>query len=369
MNGFLKDGIKEMTSRTDPSWFECVGNLHIHSSYSDGAGTLIEIVSAAKGAGLDFIVINDHNYMTDDLHLEEEGIYDGVRVLRGLEIGGRHHHYLAFDLKEMIGGNNLPPQEAIDKVNAQGGFGFMAHPFEKGMPFVEKSVAYTWNDLTVRGYSGICLWNFMSRWKERIKTPLHGLYCLLFKTESLKGPSRKTLSFWDETTRTRRVAAIGGSDAHGAAFRWGMLKFVPVSYAFLLNSINVHLLLKTSLPSGFSEAKRSIYEALREGRLFVAHDGLSAARGFRFECRLDDGACLAMGQERTFERGRCLIDSPMESEIRLLRNGKEVRRRRGRNLEFRLDEPGVYRVEVYRRLFAFGWRPWIFSNPIYLRET
>jgi hypothetical protein len=32
-----------------------------------------------------------------------------------------------------------------------------------------------------------------------------------------------------------------------------------------------------------------------------------------------------------------------------------------------VKEKGVYRVEVFRRLAFFGWRPWIFTNPIYLR--
>ena len=88
--------------------------------------------------------------------------------------------------------SNLGPQAVIDRVNDLGGFGFLAHPFEKGMPFVEKSVAYTWNDLSVEGFAGICIWNFSSRWKERVKTVLHALYFLLFKSRTLKGPSSKT---------------------------------------------------------------------------------------------------------------------------------------------------------------------------------
>ena len=34
---------------------------------------------------------------------------------------------------------------------------------------------------------------------------------------------------------------------------------------------------------------------------------------------------------------------------------------------YRVTEKGVYRIEVYRRVFLFGIRPWIFSNPIFLR--
>ena len=56
-------------------YFECVGNLHIHSLFSDGAGTVPEIARSAKKANLDFIILNDHDHMTDFVHLEGEGFY------------------------------------------------------------------------------------------------------------------------------------------------------------------------------------------------------------------------------------------------------------------------------------------------------
>lgn len=347
--------------------FEYVGNLHIHSRYSDGAGSVSEIARSAKKAGLDFIILNDHDHMTDSLHLEDEGIYDGVHVLMGLEIGRRYHHYLTFGLPEMVRGDGLRPQGVIDLVNRKGGIGFLAHPFEKGMPFRENSIAYTWNDLSVTDFTGICIWNFSSRWKERVKGPLHGLFFLLFKAWTLKGPSRKTLSFWDRQCRQRRVVAIGGSDSHGASFRWGRLQFVPLSYDDTLNSINVHLLLKKPLSKDFSEAKNQIYGALREGRLFIAHENLKPATGFRFFYMEDEGARLNMGEAAPFRRGNLFVESPARGEIRLMKDGAILRKWKGNRTSFRVEEKGVYRVAVYRRIPFFGLRPWIFSNPIYLR--
>ena len=103
-------------------------------------------------------------------------------------------------MKERTAQHNLSAQEIIDTVNEQGGFGFLAHPFEKGMPFSEKSVAYTWNDLSVTDYTGVCIWNFTSRWKERVKSLFHGFFFLGFKTQMLKGPSRK---LWHKFQRFR----------------------------------------------------------------------------------------------------------------------------------------------------------------------
>ncbi|MBN2031783.1 MAG: PHP domain-containing protein [Deltaproteobacteria bacterium] len=347
--------------------YEYVGNLHIHSLHSDGGATTEEIARKAAATGLDFICLNDHAHMADALHLDEEGYYGKLLVMVGLEIGVRYHHYLAYDIHDKPSRHNLNAQETIDWVNSRGGFGFMAHPFEKGMPFTEKSIAYTWNDLSVTGYSGVCIWNFTSRWKERVKTVLHGLFFLAFKTQTLRGPSPETLSFWDQESRNKRVVAVGGSDAHGTVFKWGSLCLTPFSYNYLLHSINIHVLLKNKLSSAFSEAKQEIYEAMRNGRLFVAHENLSSAKGFRFDFLCSDGSDLFMGEEAPFMPGQFVVESPEEGNIRLIKDGVLMEERLGKEAIFSVAEKGVYRVEVYKHLFLFGWRPWIFSNPIYLR--
>ncbi|MFC1822506.1 CehA/McbA family metallohydrolase [Thermodesulfobacteriota bacterium] len=349
------------------SLYEFIGNLHIHSIYSDGGGSVVEIADAAKRAGLDFICITDHAHMLDSLHLEDEGFSGNLLVMVGQEIGERYHHYLAFDLKETPPRNIPDPQKIIDHVNQEGGFGFLAHPFEKGMSFREKSVAYTWNDLSVGGYTGVCIWNFSSRWKERVKSAFHGLFHLALKKQALKGPSSETLGFWDRTCMSRKVVAIGGSDAHGSFFKWGCLKLKPFSYEFLLGTINNHILLSEKIPGDFSKAKQRVYDAMKAGRLFIAYDGLFPARGFHFYYTRDDGKVLEMGDEGEVRSGNFVIKLPREGEMRLLKNGIVEEKWRGREVTFPVKEKGIYRVEVYLRLRFFGWRPWIFSNPIYLR--
>ncbi|MBW2707755.1 MAG: PHP domain-containing protein [Deltaproteobacteria bacterium] len=348
-------------------YFEYTGNVHIHTRYSDGAKTVSEIARYAALANLDFMIVNDHDYMAKTLHVEDEGYYGGVLVLMGLELGRRFHHYLAFGLNEMVRGKGLRPQSVIDRVNEKGGFGFLAHPFEKGMPFRDNRIAYTWNDLSVTGYTGICIWNFSSRWKERVRTALQGLFFLLFKAWTLKGPSRKTLLFWDNGCAARRVVAIGGSDAHGTLFRWGPFCFTPLSYRDGLSSINIHLLLDHPLAKDPTDAGKQVYGAMKEGRLHIAHDRLASSEGFSFFYACDGGPTLEMGEERAFQPGTLFVETPRKGAIRLLRNGTLVARRTGVRFSLVVDKPGVYRVEVYRRVPFFGLRPWIFSNPVYLR--
>jgi hypothetical protein len=346
---------------------EYVGNIHIHSIHSDGKKDYAEIAEKATEAGLDFIIFNDHDYMKGGLDLNDEGFYGRIVALIGLEIGGQDHHYLGFNIKDMIRSDNLGPQTVIDEVNKQGGIGFLAHPFEKGMPFHERSVVYPWNDLSVTGFTGICLWNFTSRWKERIKTIFHGLFFLTFKYQTLKGPSHNTVTFWDNLCKQRRVSAIGGSDAHGSLFKYGPVSLIPLSYDFILTTINIHVFLNRRIFKDFQAAKGDIYEAMREGRLFIANDRLYPARGFNFYFVSDDGSDILMGEEDHFQHGNLVVELPTKGEIRFIKDGLQVASIRGMQAVYRIEERGVYRVEVYRRLHVFGWRPWIFTNPIYLR--
>jgi len=348
-------------------YLEYIGNLHIHTSYSDGGGSVEDIVKAARGAGLDFIVLHDHSYLTR-LHLEDEGYHKGLLVLVGSEIGYRFHHYLAFNIKKQIDDKDLPPQEVIDHVTRQGGFGFIAHPFEKGMPFLDNYKAYTWNDWSVKGYTGACIWNFTSRWKENVKTLWHGIFHLLFKKYTLKGPSKKTLSTWDNLCLKRKVVAIGGSDAHASSVKVGFLRIKPFTYKYLLGTINTHILTRRPLV-GNNEADRTIvYNALIKGSCFVAHDSLYPAKGFRFFFQTDKGKkIIEMGREDKFSPGVISVRSPAYCFMKIIKDGDVFTQSYGNKLSRRIYEKGVYRAELYRKTPCFGWRPWIFSNPIYVR--
>ena len=54
---------------------------------------------------------------------------------------------------------------------------------------------------------------------------------------------------------------------------------------------------------------------------------------------------------------------PAEAEIRILRDGHQVALHTAKQIEFRANSPGVYRMEA-----KIHDKPWIFTNPIYLRS-
>ena len=70
-------------------WFdfltEQAGALHVHTVKSNGAGTLAEVVSAAERAGLQFLIITDHEtrgYADEGA----EGWQQSILVLVGEEL-------------------------------------------------------------------------------------------------------------------------------------------------------------------------------------------------------------------------------------------------------------------------------------------
>jgi hypothetical protein len=61
-------------------------------------------------------------------------------------------------------------------------------------------------------------------------------------------------------------------------------------------------------------------------------------------------------------------EAPLPGTIKVLRNGTLLTSVTGRTIDVAVSEPGVYRVEVWLS-FVGEARPWILSNPIYVRPA
>ena len=66
------------------------------------------------------------------------------------------------------------------------------------------------------------------------------------------------------------------------------------------------------------------------------------------------------------------VTVPMTSHAKSFHDGVPIATRRGKELDVTVHEPGVYRVEVMRwsaraGSLCAGIRPWIYSNPVYVR--
>ncbi|GAW93064.1 CehA/McbA family metallohydrolase [Calderihabitans maritimus] len=346
--------------------YEYVGNLHVHSCYSDGSATIPEIAEAARKAGIDLVGINDHQTL-EGLKNGEEGWYGDVLVLVGMESNDRYHHYLSYGVYEEVANNTEEPQQVIDAVNRQGGIGFLAHPYEKGSPYLFKGHAYVWQDWRVKDYTGLAIWNYCSQWRDGITSPFRGAYLLFNPNAAITGPYPEVLARWDELCQKRKVVGIGTSDAHAVKPRIGPFQLTVFPYEFLFRTVNTHLLVPQALTKNLERDKQLVYDSLRAGHCFIAFDFYHWARGFRLEA--DNGADqVIMGDEISLrDKVTLRVRLPLRARVRLVWNGKAIGEETAQEVIYTCKKPGVYRVEVFgwRR---FAWRPWIFSNPVYIRS-
>jgi hypothetical protein len=343
------------------------GNLHMHTVHSDGTKAHRELGQIAEEAGLDYIVVTDHNVLVPDV----EGWYGRTLVLVGEEVHDTQRkpqssHTLCFDINEDVAGYGSDPQALVDAVAAKGGFTFVAHPFEHdAVPFLPEP-NISWRDWQVTGYAGIELWNYMSEFKGALKNKAHAVLCAYLPALASSGPYPETLRKWDELLQTRPVAALGGSDAHSNSYRIGPLSREVQSYGYLFRCVNTHLLSEEPLTGDVGRDRAAIYGALRAGRGFVGYERPGDTAGFAFWARSGDGEAT-MGETLALHGTVELrVTCPRPAEIRLVRDGRVVAHSRGELFAQVAHDKGVYRVEAYRR-HAGRQRGWIFSNPIYVR--
>lgn len=354
------------------SFEEIVVNLHMHTRYSDGSGTHREIAEAGLHCGLDAVIVTDHNVFVQGV----EGYYRrGARrllLLVGEEVHDRYrlpqkNHLLVFGLSRSVADYAENPQLLIDTVHREGGLSFIAHPVDPEAPAVNE-VDISWVNWEVDGYTGLELWNAFSEFKTLIKSKFHAIFYAFFPQLIARAPLRETLQKWDDLLLSgKRIVVVGGSDAHALKYYIGPFLKEIFPYHFHFSTVNTHLLLTQPLSGDLVTDKRLIYEALSRGRGWVGYDLPGSTRGFRFMAQGRDGT-VTMGEEIKLNGGVTLqARLPAPAEIRLIRNGEIVRTWKGQHTcAYIVTEPGIYRLEVYRR-FRGQQRGWIFSNPIYIR--
>ena len=112
------------------------GNLHAHTSRSDGDSPPEDVIAWYRRHGYAFLALTDHNRLTDArsfASMQDEGF----KLLNGEEItmkgGGRQVHVNALCTKARIGGGTFhSAAEAVtwatSRVEAQGGVAIVNHP-------------------------------------------------------------------------------------------------------------------------------------------------------------------------------------------------------------------------------------------------
>ena len=341
-----------------PPVADVTGIIHCHSTYSDGMEAIPFICRAGRRAGIEYLLMTDHDTLAPLTELGE-GYRDGVLLLLGVEITPQHNHYLAYGVHDLPS-PDLPPQAFIDQVRAQGGIGFCAHPHEDGSAAIRQG-EYSWLDWDVAGYTGLEIWNYFSTWVSGCTSLPRALVGAVHWPFIARGPDRRTLVKWDALGRERAVVGIGGVDAHGVKKRIGRFDLVLHPYRRSFRTVRTHLLLPAPLGGDLAADRAAVYDALRQGRCYIVNWELGDPRPFRFGAAAG-GRWVEMGEEVPAQPVHLAANLGRDADLRLLRDGEPVAAVRGRRLDWETAEPGAYRLEVRRR-----GRVWVLSNPIYLR--
>jgi hypothetical protein len=344
----------------------------MHTTYSDGTGSHQEIAAAALKAGLDAVIVTDHNVLVEGFEGYHKEGRNRLLMLVGEEIHDQaripqKNHLLVFNAKRELAAFAPDPQNLIDNVRREGGLSFIAHPFDAACPPI-KETDITWDAWDAQGYTGIELWNHVIEIKTHSPTLLHVIFYAYFPHFLTRSPQPQALKKWDELLASgKRIVAVGGADAHAFNGQVGPLRRKIFPYEFHFRAVNTHLLTPSPLTGELETDQKMIYEALAAGHGFVGYDLPASTRGFNFSAQGRDSAAL-MGDEIPAGGGVTLkVKLPQLAECCLLKDGKVLQTWNNRETCSHITtEPGIYRVEVYKRYLGRR-RGWIFSNPIYLR--
>ena len=141
--------------REEGRWFK--GNVHTHTTGSDGTRTPEQLVKIYSEAGYDFLSITDHSRVTDVEGLENAGflLIPGEEMCIGRTHAATPYHLVALGIQETLPfrdfDRDLDPQLVIDHVNGVGGIAILAHPYWSGLNHRDM--------MEIEGYHGVEIYN------------------------------------------------------------------------------------------------------------------------------------------------------------------------------------------------------------------
>ena len=330
----------------DNRYAEYKGVVHVHSFLGGhSSGTFQEIISAAQANELNFVVMTEHTEKDFDTRaMTLQGMPGGVLFVNGQETSAEN-------------GDRLLVWEDISLI---------AYPEEfKNWETTRVNGVEVYNVYSNTRKANPLVAFFDVLWSHRAYPDL--LFGLYYErpTESLKK--------WDQALTRARLTGTPGNDAHaniGLSLRDSSGKTLAGiqldPYATSFRLVRLHV-----LADGFkSFAIQSLHDALKAGHCFIGFDLFGDTTGFRFEAQTPTENKI-QGDEITLHQDtRLRVHTPVASRILLFKDGSVILNESGvTTKEIAVTERGVYRVEVYAPEVEkiIGEKPWIISNPIYVR--
>jgi len=359
-----------MLAVTEAPLYDVSCVAHVHTTYSDGSATVPEVLDTARAAGVDALLLTDHDTL-GARNAGWEGPHEGVFLLVGMEVSPKQGHYLAFGVDSEIAHERRTARQIASAVRAAGGVGFAAHPFSTGGSMLVPALArrivlpHGWPALDdPEGCDGIELWSLTTDAAEGWRTPAEAVRWLRDPEVAVaQGPPAHHLRRWDALSARRRLPAIGGLDGHAPGLRIRGRVRSPLPHARTFGLLRTHLLCDRPLGGGLDTDRATLLAALGTGAAWLTCPFVAPAQGARFWAERDGGATVAMGAEAPSGPTTLRVRLPSAAEVTVLRSGTVLQTRNTAAIDLGVDRDGVYRVEA-----RIDGRLWLLSNPIHLRR-
>ena len=335
------------TTESSSKWTESKGVVHVHSFLGGhSSGTFSDIIAAAKANQLDFVIMTEHTERDfDTAAMTLKGVHDGVLFINGNETVATNGDRLLA----------LP-----------GGVSIVAYPEDfKNWNTPNLNGVEVYNVYTNTRKANPVKAFFDVLWSHRAYPDL--LFALYYERPN------DSLKLWDQALAHAKLTATPGNDAHanigvtvqdGAGKTLAGIQLDPYATSFHL--VRLHVLVDATKALDAA----GLLEAIKAGHCFIGFDLLGDTSGFKFEATTHTDRNI-QGDEIPLQNDlRLRIQTPVASRTTLFKDGAVILDESGiTTKEFAVTERGVYRVEVYLPQVdaIVGEKPWIISNPIYVR--
>ena len=379
------------------------GVLHAHAEDSTHTGgTRAELLAAAKSTGVQVVMLTDHvrpprDFVNDD----SRGKKEGVLFIPGAESEG----FLVFPqrsfIKAYIDKTFSTREEYIKLAKSADSIIFLSHVEEQldsepgeldGMEIYNHHADFSDEDEFVKWLRA----SFVD--PDRLKQVERALaeYPMEVFGASQDYPEQ-VIARWDRDLTRQRSTGVSANDCHhNQVFN---IKAAPPD-AIMINLVGesprkvttaqaprVAEMLRNKAPGeviaklDFDPYERSLRYvtthflmrklnessarlALRQSRVYVAHDWLCDPTGFAFIAEADGKRTGVMGEEVKMAKGMKLrLEAPVAGLVKLFLDGRMIHEGRFDKFSYAIGAPGAYRAEVWLEVDG-EMRPWIYSNAI-----
>ena len=347
------------------------GILHVHTALGGHSiGGFPELIAAAENNQLDFVIMTEHP--ASDFETAKQtlsGIHGGVLFVSGNEVLTADDERLLIPtgISNASATNSLKTADLLIQLKTEKKLALITYPEQ----------FHNWNEPRINGTEVFSLHT-----NAKKINPLLAFFDLFWSWQyspeltfarNFSRPADNLQKFDELTKQGRKLTMFAGSDAHsniGLSFsdraNHDLLKIHLDPYERIFRLVRTHVLLPQDTPL----TEENLLKAIENGNTFIAFDVFGDAGGFSFTAENGTDKKI-MGDEIALSGGVDLIArAPLKSRFILFHNGEKVSETNDVNeFNFHAIEKGAYRLEVYLDSLGtlFAEKPWIISNPIYIR--